>query len=191
MKKNRLIYGLIAILFTSCIQDIEKLTEYPYKIGDVYSENGTVGIVYKVSDDGAHGMIVSLNEFEGAWGDTIVVNTKDSVNGVKNMEVIRKKADWQKKYPAFYWCDNKNKDGITGWYMPAKNELEEILKQRGKINEVLATIGAISMFGKNYWSSTEYGKYEAYHADFIGGDMKYYAMKINPKKVYVRAVKRF
>ncbi len=175
----------------SCIKDIEKTTEYPYKIGDIYSENGTIGIVYKVTEGGLHGMIVSINEFEGEWGDTIIVNAFDTINGLKNMEIIKRQIDWEKKYPAFYWCDSKNKDGISGWYLPAKNELTEILMQRREINEVLVTIGAMSMYGKNYWSSTEYGLYEAYHGDFISGEMKFYAMKINKKSIYARAVKNF
>lgn len=29
------------------------------------------------------------------------------------------------KFPAMKWCMDKNKDGISGWYMPALNELRD------------------------------------------------------------------
>jgi len=63
-------YCILLLSATSCINDIERITNYPYKVGDFYSEGGVMGIVYKVSDGGVHGMIISLNEAECAWGDT-------------------------------------------------------------------------------------------------------------------------
>ena len=30
------------------------------------------------------------------------------------------------KFPAMKWCMDKNKDGISGWYMPALNELRDL-----------------------------------------------------------------
>lgn len=184
---------LIFIIFccTSCIKDFEEVTTYPYKVGDVFSIDGVMGVVYKVTDDGLHGMIVSLNEFECAWGDTLLMNTSDTVNGLNNMDSIKLTTDWQQKFPAFYWCDNKNRDGISGWYLPAKNEMEEIMSLSDSINKVLIRIGALSMEGKIYWTSTEYSQYEAYHANFIMGIMENYALKNNKKTLYVRAIKYF
>ena len=181
---------LTVILYSSCIKDFQPVTINPYEVGDYYSEAGVMGIVYKVSDDGAHGMIVSLSEVALPWGDTLYYKINDTVNGVLNMNKVKEIPDWQKKFPAFYWCDNKNRNGISGWYLPAKNEYEEILKQRIILNKTLLSIGAKSFSGKNYWTSTEYSNFEAYHADFIIGEIQYYAVKTN-NMVYVRAIKAF
>jgi hypothetical protein len=175
----------------SCITDFENITNYPYKVGDVFSEGGVMGIVYKISDDGLHGMIVSLNEIACEWGDTVLINAKDTTNGLLNMQKIKSLPDWKTKYPSFYWCDSKNGDGISGWYLPSKNELEEVMAQRVEINQTLTNIGGLTMFGKNYWTSTEYSQFEAYHANFIMGVMKNYALKINKKSLFVRAIKAF
>ncbi len=191
MKKNIILLLFISLFCVSCIKDFEETTAYPYKVGDVFSEGGVMGLVVKISDDGLHGMIVSLNEFECAWGDTLKMNTNDTINGLINMVKIKTSVDWQTKFPAFYWCDCKNGEGVSGWYLPAKNEMEEIMSQRMELNKVLEEIGSQTMFGKMYWTSTEYGKYEAYHANFIRGEMENYAMKNNKKTLFVRAIKEF
>jgi len=182
---------LVSVSETSCIKDFQNVTIYPYEIGDFYSEEGVMGVVFQASDDGAHGKILSLNEFQCAWGDTLLMQTNDTLNGNENMKIIKQINQWKEKFPAFFWCDSKNIDGINGWYMPAKNELQEIIVNREKINETLESIGAESLFGKNYWSSTEYSQFEVYHADFIIGEMSFYAVKLSVNSLYVRAVKEF
>ncbi|NLE62748.1 MAG: DUF1566 domain-containing protein [Bacteroidales bacterium] len=193
MKKKNIfiIYAVLSFIFTSCINDFQEITVYPYKIGDFYSEGGAMGIVYKVSDDGANGMIVSLSEAECAWGDTILTLANDTLDAINNINKIKQIDQWKQKFPAFYWCDNKNKDGVSGWCLPSKHDWEEILENRFIIDETLVDIGAQSILGKTYWSSTEYSKYEAYHVDFILAEMQFYAVKLNRKKVFVRAVRAF
>ena len=184
-------YCILLLSATSCINDIERITNYPYKVGDFYSEGGVMGIVYKVSDGGVHGMIISLNEAECAWGDTILTQANDTMDAVKNMNIIKQMDHWQQRFPAFYWCDRKNTNGITGWCLPSKHDWEEILENRFLIDETLIDIGAQSILGKTYWSSTEYSTHEAYHVDFILAEMQYYALKLNQKSIYVRAISPF
>jgi hypothetical protein len=38
-----------------------------YQVGDYYSKNGVSGIVYKVTEDGKHGMLISLEETSADW----------------------------------------------------------------------------------------------------------------------------
>ncbi len=42
-----------------------------YKFGDYYNENGKQGVVFEVTDNGRHGMIVSLNETRATWNSAI------------------------------------------------------------------------------------------------------------------------
>lgn len=193
MKYIYIIFSLFLSFFlvTSCIKDFQIVTDYPYEIGDYYSEDGVMGIVFQVSDDGAHGKILSLNEFQCAWGDTLLMHTNDTLNGYNNMKIIKQTNQWEEKFPAFFWCESKNVEDIKGWYLPAKNELQMILTNREKINQTLESIGAESLLGKIYWSSTEYNQFEVYHADFITGEMNFYAIKLSTNSLYVRAVKEF
>ena len=43
----------------------------PYKVGDLYNENGKQGVVFEVWDDGRHGKIVSLDETSTYWSGAI------------------------------------------------------------------------------------------------------------------------
>ncbi len=191
IKRNIYILFGFLLLLSSCITDFEETTNYPYKVGDIYSENGVMGIVYKISEGGLHGMILSFNEIACEWGDTLLTDANDSISGMENMKKIQTQDDWRDKFPAFVWCDDKNKIGVSGWYLPSKLEMEDILEERAILNKVFESIGTEVMFGKMYWTSTEYGKYEAYHGNFLNGEIEYYALKINKIAIFARAVKSF
>ncbi|MDR2042167.1 MAG: hypothetical protein LBP98_07620 [Tannerella sp.] len=111
-------------------QDSIRQTSAPYSVGDIYFEKGVRGVVYKVSDAGWQGMIVSLDEGRCQWGqsveDAAEVDCVDLSNGMNNMETVQKKTQWEERYPAFKWCNDLNTGGITGWYLPAMNELKEL-----------------------------------------------------------------
>ena len=40
-----------------------------WKIGDVYNVNGKKGVVFTVSPDGQHGVIISMNMHKGTWNE--------------------------------------------------------------------------------------------------------------------------
>lgn len=103
-------------------------TSAPYSVGDIYFENGVAGVVYKVTDNGMHGMIVSLNEAfcAMALSQWAAVAT-DYYDGMKNMNAVKQVANWEEQYPAFRWCDALNTGGVSGWYLPAIGEMQEEL----------------------------------------------------------------
>jgi hypothetical protein len=102
-------------------------TSPPYATGDVYHENGVTGVVYKVSGDGMHGMMLSLHEAQRAWSvSTEYAGCYSESNGAENMDIIKQTADWQTSFPAFKWCDDLNTDGGGGWYLPAINEMLDL-----------------------------------------------------------------
>lgn len=55
------------------------------------------------------------------------------------MNVIKKIDFWQDYYPAFLLCEQLNTNGVTGWYLPAIEELDKLEK----------------LDNYNAWSSTE------------------------------------
>lgn len=102
-------------------------TQAPYKIGDFYNENGVVGMVYKITDSGMHGMITSLKNTSTVWAVSgTLTNALDQNDGMNNMNIIKQLTDWESRYPAFKWCDDLNRNGVSGWYLPSINELKEL-----------------------------------------------------------------
>jgi hypothetical protein len=146
-------------------------TSAPYHVGDAYSE-GVTGMVYKITDNGMHGMIVSLNE-PGPLQWTITkelsnVTGEDENNGMTNLNVVRNyaKENLSFFFPAFGWCADKG----AGWYLPAINELKDLSAaivtyggieafnaQRIKLGGVALT-GYLSEGALYYWSSTRSGE---------------------------------
>lgn len=103
-----------------------------YKVGDIYNENGLKGMVVKVEDGGAHGLIMSLNFYTKKWlaDDEARFETEAFYedDGQKNMDVIEKyiqtnNMSWS-DFPIFEWAKSLGE----GWYIPAKDELLEIGK---------------------------------------------------------------
>lgn len=170
-------------------------TQSPYAIGDVFCENGVKGVVYKITDNGEHGMIVSLDETQCQWSTSFDdFGNSDVDNGLNNMSVIKQLPNWQGRFPAFKWCDDKNTENVSGWYLPAKNELAELYagycglsefpgaesdaetvyrKGRDRFNEILTNNGGNIISEDYYWSSSGCRSSEnyprAWHQTFSNG----------------------
>lgn len=167
-----------------------------YKIGDCYSRDGVTGIVYKITDDGKHGMIVSLDEAQFAWcTEPISLGTMDHWDGQKNMQTIRSVEGWETKFPAFKWCSDRGK----GWYLPARLELADLYAgfnggasgtnaaSRAYFNECLSKCCGTVLSEVFYWSSSGHN-YNAYNVHFSYGYNDYY-YKTGTHRV--RAVRAF
>ena len=128
-----------------------------YQIGDYYNRNGIEGIVFKITNGGTHGTIVSLDESREQWSTENVVTGADDWNdGLTNTNLIVSNYNLN-NYPAFQWCNNKNTNGITGWYIPAVTEIELIIRLNETLNDgLLNNGGVIITTEQEYWSSTEY-----------------------------------
>ena len=101
-------------------------TPREYVVGDLYDADGVKGIVFEVS--GKHGKIISLEEKECYWSSRPDVQTRawDEDDGMANMRKIKAIPNWRSEYQAFAWCDDMNTNGVTGWYLPAANELASL-----------------------------------------------------------------
>lgn len=102
-----------------------------YEIGDLYDANGVRGIVCQLSEDGTHGLAISLDEIYLPWSvfrkpDLRTVGTTDRSDGRVNMRIVEEYIaanglSWD-DFPAFKWCREKGE----GWYLPAIDELLNI-----------------------------------------------------------------
>ncbi|MDL2262152.1 BACON domain-containing protein [Bacteroidales bacterium OttesenSCG-928-I21] len=197
------------------IQNPISKTSAPYTIGDIYYENGVKGIVYKVSSNGSHGMIVSLGQTQCQWStQNVITSCSDQDNGMNNMNIIKQLASWEGRYPAFKWCNDLNTGGVTGWYLPAIHELEELYagfcglteypgresdastvykNARDKFNAALTNNGGVVINADyHYFSSSEYIDRPTYYVSsfhFYRGDTVQESK--NSSYCYVRAIRSF
>jgi hypothetical protein len=130
-----------------------------YYVGQCTTALGSAGVVFEITNGGQNGKMVSVEETQCSWSyeeiETDAVNLDD---GMANMNTIKAINPDLSKYPAFKWCV----DYGTGWYLPAKNELQTIYDIITTINTSLSTNGYTSLntTGNKYWSSTEDDHYD-------------------------------
>lgn len=102
-----------------------------YEIGELYDRNGVRGIVCCLSEDGRHGLVVSLDQIYLPWSefrkpDLRTVGTTNRSDGRENMKIVEEYIaanglSWD-DFPAFKWCREKGEE----WYLPAIDELLNI-----------------------------------------------------------------
>jgi hypothetical protein len=169
-------------------------TSPPYAIGEIYCENGVRGVVYKIPDDGAHGMIMSLQETSCAWA---TVNNElgcsDEDFGMNNLTLVQAQSSWQKQYPAFNWCNAMTEAAdVPGWYLPSTNEMAELSAASqtcwDQMEETVHYYGGDMFVADIYWSSYEYSAYSAWSYAFDSGHR---TNSLKSRAYRVRAVRAF
>ncbi len=102
---------------------------HPYKVGDLYDDGDLKGVIVDVTEDGRHGLIISLDEAPEmlAWtadkakvGALGLDDMKDGRNNMARLaEHIAAAGGQWSDYPAFEWCRKLGE----GWYLPSINEV--------------------------------------------------------------------
>ena len=171
---------LSAICFVGCGEkivdyyDFGAETSAPYSIGDYYNEDGNRGIVFKVTDNGYSGKIVSLVEakarweYNYSWSSYSTPDCHDYDNGMNNWLAIKSSEDTS-EFPAFTACASFG----DGWYLPAVHELLQIGEYLSEINTTLSSRDFPIIRKEVYWSSTVYGGYENVFAVHFGDHRGY------------------
>lgn len=171
----------------------KQLTSAPYAVGDYYYDGTKEGVVFEVWDNGNSGKIVSMTQSASGlqWSsDTTeqkrLIGADSETDGAYNTAKVKAISGWETKYPAFKWCADLGE----GWYLPSKEELLIIYKNKEKLNSILTD----KLLDDYYWSSTEYDKqyggyFTAWLVDMDNGDTNY-GMK-HGSYYYVRAVSAF
>lgn len=114
-----------------------------YKVGDIYQENGLVGIVVYVDATGCHGLILHPKRVKCNDGwckprfDDIMVGADNREDGMANMVAVKRyiEANGLKSSdsPIYEACIALGE----GWYIPAMKEVEYIIMAAndGKLSE--------------------------------------------------------
>ena len=211
MKKYMLILCAMMLAFSSCHKNDTNNSNNEnddsnnssgndtptYNIGDCY---GTQGVVFQTNSGGAHGLMVSFDEARLAWCTedqlSATTNATNAADGWNNANAIVNKPNWKTDFPAIAWAVNKNSGYTNGqiqskqWYLPAKNELRNLILNQEKVNQTLSDKGYPTLEKKTYWSSTETNAGNAVSECRNGtGVMQADSLKTN--QFYVRAIKSF
>ena len=210
MKKYMILLCAIMMAFTSCKKDNtnngDNLNDHPegvlldtttYRIGDKYENQG---VVFQTNSGGKHGLIVSFDEAHLDWCVenqlSTITNATNAADGWNNVNAIVTKPNWRENFPAVAWAVNKNSGYTNGqiqskqWYLPAKNELRNLLLNQEKVNQTLSDMGHSTLEKKTYWSSTETNAGNAVSERWNGTEVMQ-ADSLKTNQFYVRAIKSF
>ena len=150
-----------------------------FTIGQTYHG----GIIFYIDNSGQHGLIVSKNDLSTTLGNTqfpwkigayvITGATGTAIGtGASNTAAIVAAMGSKGNYAALL-C-SKYKAGIyVDWYLPSKEELNQLYLHSAAVGNLTAT---------NYWSSSEASKVKAWDQEFGGGfqfkDYKKFSLRV-------------
>ena len=176
----------------TCTVTIYATSPTTYKIGDLYNKDGVRGIVFKITDGGKHGYILSINRVATTvcpWSKVAEITGATDVNsGQNNMNKIKTISNWTTNYPVFkYWDD-------LGWYIPAWRELMEIFHNNTDISFSLIQNGGNELDGI-FLSSTEESRLNAYGIRYIASEYTieylWYPKDIPNETTYTFGIRKF
>lgn len=111
-----------------------------YRPGDLFDEDGIRGIVISTTDNGRHGLILSLEQApkslrwsaDSSWATDLLLGLSDREDGWNNRRrlierLAEGKLTWE-DFPAFEWCESLG----PGWYLPAVDELRGLWQLCGE-----------------------------------------------------------
>lgn len=180
-----------------------------YEVGDLYDRDGVKGVVCIVSDEGTHGLVISLEQIYLTWSefrkpDLRTVGAGNRTDGEENMRTVEayiaaNGLSWD-DFPAFKWCREQGE----GWYLPSIDELLTIghnynggsrmknnRQARNKFNDTLKDAGGKRMDRMVYYfSSTEMDEKNAY-TSHTSLEPPYVVEIPKYNKFLVRAVHKF
>jgi len=122
-----------------------------YMVGDDYNVDGVTGTVGILTGQN-HGKIFGyIGTY--AWStEEVLTGANSETDGEYNTNIIQQIPGYETLYPAFKAVTDLNVNGVTGWYLPAIGELQELVNNGIEIPYY---------YSNNTWSSTEYNSIDA------------------------------
>ena len=184
---KKLIYLFLALLIVACSSDDNNNVDANGNTGNdnlVIGDSYQGGIIAYIDSTGQHGLIAATADQSSGiqWynGDYIATGATGTAigTGLTNTNTIIA-AQGSGSYAASIARDY-NGGGYTDWFLPSKDELNQLYVNK-------AAIGG-GFEGDYYWSSTEYDSRYAWVQDFNFGNQNY---SYKDATFYVRAVRAF
>lgn len=182
-----MIASLVSFSASCFSDDADESSGKTYAIGDIGPSG--VGIVFYITDGGLHGLEAAPSDqsMSSTWSTIINVLANGSSplptgigTGSANTDAII--AQNSGAASAAKICRDYTGGGKTDWFLPSRDELNELYRQR-------AIVG--NFWNSGYWSSSEWDKDYAWTQDFNSagvGDQDGYLKDSTPR---VRAIRAF
>jgi hypothetical protein len=142
--KKLIIFMFSIVLLGSCLNDKNEV--FRGNIGDTYQG----GIVFYLDSNGGGLIAAPTDQSNGAeWGryGTVIQGADGTAIGTGNQNTIDIEAGDTISGTAADICANLTLGGYSDWFLPSKDELNEMYLNK-------SIIGGFSDY--NYWSSSEY-----------------------------------
>ena len=157
-------------------------TEMSFTTLFALGQNYGGGIIFYVDGTGRHGLIAATSDQSGlaTWGcfGTYIGGTSTAIGtGQTNTIIIN--SGCGTAGIASRICDDLILNGYNDWFLPSKDELNQMYLQKTIIG---------SFANSYYWSSSEYSANYSWLQDFRDGGQSYYTKNF---EYYVRAVRAF
>jgi len=163
----------------------------PAEIGDFRSG----GVVFWVDpSDNTHGLVCAIQDqssgirwYNGSYSTTGATGTAVGTGSTNTTTIITEQGATATSYAAGL-ARAYTAGGYTDWFLPSKDELNQMYLKKTDINTTALANGGVIFTNFYYWSSTEDGNYNAWSQSFDSG------YQDNSVKTYtdiVRAVRAF
>ncbi len=158
-----------------------------YAIGD-FAQGG---VVFWVNPTGKHGKVVNIYNIVGVkWSniDNVSIGgpALSFINGAGNTVAIIMQSG--QTFSAAQHCSNLSYSGYDDWYLPSRDELNQVYANKVAINTTANLNGGESFADNFYWSSSEFSSDSSVSIDFMDGTIGT-ANKANT--YWVRAIRSF
>jgi len=186
--KKLICLTLICLTFLSCKKDDDINTTNPtgLSIGDTYQG----GIIFYLDGNGGGLIAAPTDQSTGAqWGcyGTTISGADGTAIGTGAQNTIDIEFECDTAGTAADICANLTLGEYSDWFLPAKDELNEMYLNIGQGNAL--GLGNIGGFDSTiYWSSTEYASSGAWRENFFIGNQDGYVKDASNN---VRAIRAF
>ena len=158
-------------------------------IGDFYQG----GVIFYLDGSGGGLVCAVSDQSSGAeWGcyGTTISGADGTAIGTGAQNTIDIEAGCTTPGIAADICANLSLNGYTDWFLPSKDELNEMYINKATIDATALANGgaAFTIYSTYYWSSSEYDLGTAWWQSFFLGDQGHYAKQ---NDFSVRAVRAF
>ena len=160
-------------------KDNDAMKTKGHHIGERYGG----GVIFWIKAKGQHGLIAdSIDLGQAAWYNGTFVITKATGTGIgtgtANTKKIIRSQGSVGTYAALL-CAKSTRSGYTDWFLPSKDELNELYERKTQVGIFI---------NDYYWSSSEYSYTTAWQQNFGDGNQHDDSKYLN---AYVRAVRAF
>jgi len=170
---KKLLYTLLAvsIIFSACKKEDEEPTNTNNNSALAIGDTHQGGIIFYLDGNGGGLVAAPTNQLNLEWGcqHTLISGADGTAIGTGAQNTIDIEAGCTTIGTAADICANLTLGGYSDWFLPSKDELNEMylnLHQQG--------LGGFLGNGPSFWSSTESHSTGAWRQFFHDGSQEYY-----------------